>query len=148
MTRKLPLLYIITFMASAATIMHAQNVTLVVTGIRSVEGQIALGIFRDNESFQKEEAYLELRFEKKDISNGGMRVQFSLGPGIYGIALLDDENSNRKMEYNFLGIPKEGFGFSDYYHTGFTKPKFESFKFSIGNDQKKMIAVRIRYMLK
>ncbi len=75
-----------------------------------------------------------------------MMVKFSLDPGIYGLSLLDDENSNGKMEYNFFGIPKEGFGFSDYYHTGITKPKFDAFKFSIDKDQTKRITIRIRYM--
>jgi uncharacterized protein (DUF2141 family) len=75
-----------------------------------------------------------------------MRVRFTLEPGIYGLSLLDDENSNGKMEYNFLGIPKEGFGFSDYYHKGLKRPKFESFKFSIDKGQTKKLTVRIRYM--
>jgi uncharacterized protein (DUF2141 family) len=75
-----------------------------------------------------------------------MRVHFSLEPGTYGLALLDDENSSELMEYKFLGIPKEGFGFSDYYHKGLKKPKFDSFKFTIDKGQKKSITIRIRYM--
>jgi uncharacterized protein (DUF2141 family) len=66
--------------------------------------------------------------------------------GIYGLSLLDDENNNGNMEYNFLGIPKEGFGFSDYYHTGLTKPKFDAFKFSIDEGQTRKITIRIRYI--
>jgi uncharacterized protein (DUF2141 family) len=75
-----------------------------------------------------------------------MRVRFTLEPGIYGLSLLDDENKDGKMEYNFLRLPREGFGFSDYYHTGFTKPKFDSFKFNIDQNQKRIITIRIRYM--
>jgi len=52
-----------------------------------------------------------------------MRVKFSLEPGIYGLSLLDDREQRRKMEYNFARLPKEGFGFSDYYHTGPYKTK-------------------------
>jgi uncharacterized protein (DUF2141 family) len=126
--------------------LNAQNVEVIVTGIRTEKGQIVIGVFKDNESFKKEESFLEKRFVKKGILKGEMRVQFSLEPGIYGLSLMDDVNSNGKMEYKFLGIPKEGFGFSDYYHTGFTKPKFDSFKFSIDKDQKKRITIRIRYM--
>jgi len=126
--------------------LNAQNVEVIITGIRTEKGQIVIGVFKDDESFKKEESFLEKRFVKNGISNGEMRVQFSLEPGIYGLSLMDDENSNGKMEYNFLGIPKEGFGFSDYYHTGITKPKFDSFKFSINKDQTKKITIRIRYM--
>ena len=67
----------------------------------------------DNESFQKEKSFLEKRFAKNSISNGEMKVQFSLEPGTYGLSLLDDENSDGKMEYSFLKLPREGFGFSD-----------------------------------
>jgi uncharacterized protein (DUF2141 family) len=126
--------------------LNAQNVEVIITGIRTEKGQIVIGVFKDDESFKKEESFLEKRFVKNGISNEEMRVQFSLEPGIYGLSLMDDENSNGKMEYNFLGIPKEGFGFSDYYHTGITKPKFDSFKFSINKDQTKKITIRIRYM--
>ncbi|HZM13192.1 MAG TPA: DUF2141 domain-containing protein, partial [Bacteroidales bacterium] len=101
----------------AATI-NAQNVEVTITGIRNTKGQMGLGVFRDNESFKKEQAYRELQFPKKDISKGEMKARFDLPPGTYGIALVDDENSDGEMEYNFLGVPKEGFGFSDYYHTG------------------------------
>jgi len=125
---------------------YAQNVEVIVRGIRSDKGQIAIGIFKDDETFQKEEAFIEKKFVKKNISNREMKIQFSLEPGIYGLSLLDDENSNGKMEYNFLGIPKEGFGFSDYYHTGLTKPKFDSFKFRIDKDQTRTITIRIKYM--
>jgi len=128
------------------TILNAQNVEVTITGIRSDKGQIAIGVFKDNETFQKEDAFLDKQFVKKDISEGKMMVKFSLDPGIYGLSLLDDENSNGKMEYNFLGIPKEGFGFSDYYHKGITKPKFDAFKFSISNGQTKKITIKIRYM--
>ena len=129
-----------------ATTLNAQDVEVIITGIRAEKGQIVIGVFRDNESFRKEESFLEKRFVKNGISNGEMRVKFSLEPGIYGLSLLDDENSDGKMEYNFARLPKEGFGFSDYYHTGLTRPKFDSFKFSIDQSKKRTITVRIRYL--
>ena len=129
-----------------AVTLNAQDVEVIITGIRAEKGQIVIGVFKDNESFRKEESFLEKRFVKNGISNGEMRVKFSLEPGIYGLSLLDDENSDGKMEYNFARLPKEGFGFSDYYHTGLTRPKFDSFKFSIDQSRKRTITVRIRYL--
>lgn len=125
----------------------AQNIEVTITGIRNSEGQMGIGVFRDNESFKKEKAYLELAFEKKEVINGEMKIRFTIPPGTYGIALLDDENSDDVMEYNFLGMPKEGFGFSDYYHTGLTMPKFDAFRFDVVEGQKKSINIRIRYIL-
>ncbi len=130
-----------------APIIDAQDVEVTITGIRNTEGQMVLGVFRDDESFRKEKSYRELRYTKKDVSDGEMKVQFTIPPGTYGISILDDETGDGIMQYNFLGMPKEGFGFSDYYHTGLKLPKFDAFKFDLAEGQKKSIIVRIRYIL-
>lgn len=75
-----------------------------------------------------------------------MNVKFDLPPGTYGLALLDDENNDDKMNYSFIGLPKEGFGFSNYYLSGLFKPKFEVFKFTVLKDQKQKVQMKIRYM--
>lgn len=123
----------------------SQTVEVTVTGIRSDKGQIAIGLFLDDESFRREAAFLELQFPKKNIRDGVMAVSFSLEPGVYGLTLLDDEDNNQLMQYNFLGLPKEGFGFSGYYHTGITRPKFEDFRFTVVQDQEVKITVRMKY---
>ena len=146
MIKKILFLKILLLLLLPARSGNSQTVEVIITGIRSEKGQIVIGVFKDDESFQKEESFMEKRFVKSGISNREMRVQFSLEPGIYGLSLLDDENSNGKMEYKFLGIPKEGFVFSDYYHKGIKKPKFDSYKFSINKDQTKRITIRIRYI--
>jgi uncharacterized protein (DUF2141 family) len=126
--------------------LNAQNVEVVITGIRAEKGQIVIGVFKDNESFRIEKSFLKKIFTKNGISGGEITVKFDLEAGIWGLSILDDENSNEMMEYNFLGIPKEGFGFSNYYHTGFTKPKFDAFRFSITDGQKQKISIRMKYM--
>lgn len=34
-------------------------------------------------------------------------------PGTYALAVVHDENMNGKLDTNLLGIPKEGYGFSN-----------------------------------
>ena len=126
--------------------LSAQTIELTITGIKSTKGEILICVFKDNESFRIEKAFLNKKFEKTGIIEGELKVQFTLEPGLYGLSLLDDENSSSLMEYNFIGIPKEGFGFSDYYHTGIKKPKFDAFSFTLEKDQVKKITIRIRYM--
>ena len=63
--------------------------------------------------------------------------------GVYGLALLDDENKNTKMDYGWL-LPKEGFGFGDYYHTKWSAPHFNDFKFYLNTDRS--VLMKIRYM--
>jgi uncharacterized protein (DUF2141 family) len=126
--------------------LSAQEVEVTITGLKTTKGQIVIGVFKDDPTFQKEDAFLSRKFAKKDIKNGEMKIEFEMEPGLYGLTLLDDENNSGLMEYNLLGIPKEGFGFSDYYHSGIKKPKFDAFKFTLEKNQKKKITVKVRYM--
>jgi uncharacterized protein (DUF2141 family) len=138
--------FLILFFTAQCFTSTAQNVELTIKGIRSTKGQLLIGIFKDNESFQKEKSYKNLKIEKTDVINGTLTVKFSFEAGIFGFTLLDDENSNGKMDYNFIGFPLEGFGFSNYYHRGFTKPDFSSFSLTLTKTLDQKIVIEIRYM--
>ena len=43
---------------------------------------------------------------------GKVEHTFTIKPGSYAIGVIHDENNNGELDYNFLGIPKEGYGFS------------------------------------
>lgn len=107
---------------------------------------LQIGVFKDNDSFKKEKSYKNLKFAKTNVINGTLTVKFDFEPGVFGFALLDDENSNEKMDYNFIGFPLEGFGFSNYYHHGLTKPDLDEFSFKLAKDMKSKIEIEIRYM--
>ncbi len=126
--------------------LKAQHVEVVIKDIRSTEGQIIIGVFKDNESFKEEKPCIRKKFKKAGISNGEMTVKFSLDPGTYGFSLLDDENNDDEMNYSIVGIPKEGFGFSNYYHKGLKRPDFDVFKFTLNKNQYQKIVMKIKYM--
>ena len=121
-------------------------ISVTIKDIKSPNGQILMGIYKDDVSFDKEIAYKKAQAIKTKISNGTLLVEVKLEPGKYGISLMDDENFNGKMDYNFIGIPKEGFGFSNYYHTGLTKPKLKSFLFEVIENKNTKVEVKMKYM--
>jgi uncharacterized protein (DUF2141 family) len=122
------------------------DVEITVKKIKNTHGKLLIGIFKDNASFEKEKAFKSIILTKETLSNGSIKVKTQLEPGIYGASLLDDENDNGKMDYNFMGIPKEGFGFSNYYFSGFSKPKFQTFQFEVTQASNPKIEMVIRYM--
>jgi uncharacterized protein (DUF2141 family) len=124
---------------------QAQNISLVVTGIKSSKGQLIVSVFKNNESFRKEQPAKAVMFSKAAVVNGMMKVSLSLEPGTYGLALVDDEDSNAKMKKGMLGIPKEGFGFSNFYLSGMSRPSFNDFKFDVKNTPVKLES-KMRYM--
>lgn len=121
-------------------------ISVIIKDIKTPNGQILMGIYKDDVSFDKEIAYKKVQAFKTKISNGILLVEVKLEPGKYGISLMDDENFNGKMDYNFIGIPKEGFGFSNYYHTGLTKPKLKSFLFEVIENKNTKVEVKMKYM--
>jgi uncharacterized protein (DUF2141 family) len=67
----------------------------------------------------------------KAIVRGGFRIAgnqatqtFQVPPGRYAAVVIHDENSNMKLDRNFFGIPKEGFGFSNNPRVVFSAPSF------------------------
>jgi uncharacterized protein (DUF2141 family) len=120
------------------------NVKVVIEGVRSKKGKIVIAVFKDQEDFKTRKPVKRIELNKSELE--GNEIMFSLDKGVYGISILDDENNNNKMDYNFFGIPKEGFGFSNYYHEGFSKPHFDKFKFEISNQTLNLIEIRVRYM--
>ena len=121
-------------------------ISVTIKDIKTPNGQILMGIYKDDVSFDKEIPYKKVQAFKTKISNGTLVVEVKLEPGKYGISLLDDENFNGKMDYNFIGIPKEGFGFSNYYHSGLTKPKLKSFLFEVIENKNTKVEVKMKYM--
>ena len=40
-------------------------------------------------------------------------------------------------------VPKEGYGFSDYYHTSWSRPVFSDFKFQLSSN--KSVTMKVKY---
>jgi len=120
------------------------TVLIGITNLRSEKGSIQMGIYKDDESFQEEKEFMLKRFSKKNMKGNILVVKMQLEPGEYGFALLDDENDNGKMDYGIM-LPKEGFGFSNYYHKGMKRPHFEQFKFNVGQHTTR-VKVKVKYM--
>lgn len=120
------------------------NITVKITNIRNTKGRIQLQIYRTGSSFAAETPYKQVYISKKNLKNKTLSYTVhGLKTGTYGLALLDDENANKAMDYGWV-MPNEGFGFSDYYHTAWSKPKFKQFKFYLSTD--KSVRMKVRYM--
>ncbi|WP_317900109.1 DUF2141 domain-containing protein [Aurantibacillus circumpalustris] len=124
---------------------HAQTLHIQVSGIRNSSGNIRLAFYSNSKSFDDEKPLFIRKVAKKEVLNSSLKMVYNdLKAGVYGIAILDDENSNDKMDYGWV-LPKEGFGFSDYYHTNMKRPKFESFDFAL-KDEIKIVEIKVRYL--
>jgi uncharacterized protein (DUF2141 family) len=70
----------------------------------------------------------------KAVTPGEAEGIIELKEGTYTIAFYIDKNDNEKLDTNFLGVPKEQFGFSNDVMGRFGPPSFEAASFNHGNE--------------
>jgi len=137
------LIFILMLIASATT--FSQSLMVDITGLRNNDGCIRLAIFVDEEGFRAEKPAQVRIFEKKAVKSGKLTIRMdSIPAGTYGIALLDDENRNGKLDYRLI-IPNEGIGFSNYVQKGIKRPHFRDFSFLLKEDVILRIPIRLTY---
>jgi uncharacterized protein (DUF2141 family) len=66
-------------------------------------------------------------------------------PGAHALALFHDENGNQKLD-TFLGIPREGYGFSQNPTVRFGPPSFAQARFNVGKGIARL-TVRMQYLI-
>ncbi len=117
------------------------NLTIEVTKITSRSGVIRIGVYNHENQFT-EHPIKNIVILKNEMINGTVKKQINLPAGIYAFTLLDDENNNNKMDYNFIIYPKEGYGFSNNAKVkGLNPPSFNDCKILLDKDKKIPIEV-------
>jgi uncharacterized protein (DUF2141 family) len=107
-------------------------------GLENSKGQIRIGLY------DKEKTFLDndLVYKGKIVKASSSNIKFENIPnGLYAISLYHDENSNNILDTNFIGIPKEGYGFSNN-PSSFGAPSFEEAKFELNSDTTLNIEVK------
>jgi uncharacterized protein (DUF2141 family) len=118
--------------APAATPAAAQpTVQVTVEKVRSSKGLITAVLYPDNpESFLKKGARLDrIRVDAREGET--TLCLHAPAAGRYSVALYHDENGNKEFDQDFLGIPTEGYGFSQNPGFRFGKPDIEETLFDI-----------------
>lgn len=84
-----------------------------VTGMRSTDGNITITIYPDEPSHFLDGKFKLARQELPVVSPVTKACFVMDAPGTYAVALFHDKNGNHHFDTNFLGIPVEGYGFSN-----------------------------------
>jgi uncharacterized protein (DUF2141 family) len=137
MKKKLILLIPICFFCEIA--MAQQTLTVQVANVKSDKGQIAVALYNSEKDFMK------TRYQGKVTKaiKGAVEIVFENIPtGYYGLSIMHDANGNDKLDTNMLGIPKEGFGFSNNVMGTFGPPSFEKAKVEVNSNKKVSISMK------
>ena len=110
-------------LVATATMATAAELQVDVKGLRSGDGEVHLAVFATPATFPDSDAILAEAIVRAKAA--GVHWVFSgLKPGTYALAIYHDENENREFDTGFLGIPLEGFGFSNDAQVFFGPPDF------------------------
>jgi uncharacterized protein (DUF2141 family) len=113
----------------AASMASAAPLTVTVENIRSAQGVIRLSLYAspaewpDNSSKDHDFA---LKAER-----GRVVFRLDVLPGTYAVNGFHDENGNGKFDTNFLGIPEEGYFFSNNVRPFLSAPSFDAAQFAV-----------------
>jgi uncharacterized protein (DUF2141 family) len=130
-----------TFFVSIA---YAQTGTLTVeiSEIQGREGEISVGLYTSSENFPETDKSYNGRIKKVTGEKAVATFQ-DVPVGTYAIAVFHDANSNSKLDTNFLGIPNEGYAFSNNVLGTFGPPDFEDASFKLDGD--KTVEIKMGY---
>ncbi len=97
--------------------------TIHVDGFRNLKGDLGITLFTSPDGWPEnnDKAYFHHGYP---ITGTATSVTLQVPAGRYSVAVLHDENKNKKLDRNFLGIPKEGFGFANNPRVFLTPPRF------------------------
>jgi len=121
--------------AFGQTLTPAENVIHVeISGLRNDKGQVLCALFSSADAFPKKADKAVARLTVK-IAERQATCDFSgVAAGTYAVSVVHDENSNGKLDTNFIGVPREGVGASNDAKGHMGPPKFgaASFRYQSG----------------
>ena len=125
---------------------NSNAIRATVVGLHSNDGEVHCALYSSADGFPDGFAKAAKTTTAK-ITNEQAVCEFSaVVPGDYAISAFQDENSNGRLDRNFMGMPKEGVGASNDAKGSFGPPKFADARFSYKGGLQQL-TIHLRYLL-
>jgi uncharacterized protein (DUF2141 family) len=126
--------------------LHCQDnsleISVEIIGINNYQGKVGIALFLGNGGFPMDiEKAKTINFEL--IQDSALYyVLKNISAGEYAITVFHDEDLNREINTNFIGMPKEGVGVSNNPKPRMGAPRYEDCKFHTDTTNKLIINMR------
>jgi uncharacterized protein (DUF2141 family) len=98
-----------------------------ILNIKNSTGTVACALFESPDGFPTEYLHAATNIMVIKVRDKQARCDFeAIAPGTYALAVVHDENMNGKLDTNWLGVPTEGYGFSNDAKTLIGPPSFSA----------------------
>lgn len=120
------------------------GIVVEVASLRSDRGSVRVALYPEGAWIEQGR---ELATCHTDVHYGHATcVLTDVRPGTYALAVLHDEDDDGGLDRDFLGLPQEGFGFSNDAAPGFGPPSFRDASFRFDGGERDLV-VHARYGL-
>jgi uncharacterized protein (DUF2141 family) len=110
-------------MATVAGAQSGNQISVPIQGLRNNQGLVRCGLYASADGFRQPGK--QFRGVAVPIANQQATCVFdNVPPGTYAVAVFHAENNETQLQTNFLGQPREGYGFSRNPSTTFGAPAF------------------------
>lgn len=117
-------------------------IEVTITDIRSDKGVVRVSVC-PKEHFLKDCPWFTSVPAKAGVVTATVR---DVPPGHYAVQAFHDEDGNGKLNTNWIGLPREGIGFSRDAMTRLLPPRFDRAALDHGPDTQR-VPVKLRYFL-
>jgi uncharacterized protein (DUF2141 family) len=124
----------------------SNSIKVIVVGLHSNDGEVDCALFNSADGFPSDSSKA-IKTMKSKIENEQTTCTFiDVAPGDYAVSEFHDENSNGKLDRNFIGMPKEGVGASNDAAGHMGPPKFDDARFRF-NGGFAVMTIHTRYLI-
>lgn len=124
----------------------AADLTVRIEGVRSADGDIRVALHRRADGVDFPDSAGILKAAMRPAGKAGDLVFEGLPPGEYAVAAFHDEDLDGDLNTNLLGMPTEGYGFSNEARGTFGPPGFDAAAFTIrAGEERPAVTVKLGY---
>lgn len=121
------------------------GIRVLVKGLRDNDGRVGCSLFNGPDGFPRDEAKPLHRMWTQKHDQVAVCDFVGVPAGTYAVTVLDDSNKNGKMDFNFIGLPTKGYGFSNDARATLSPPSFSAASFSYSGEGSLTVPINIVY---
>lgn len=127
------IVFIILLLINSINIIAQVSLAIEIKELRNNNGKILFQLYDNNQN--------KIKGVYGDISNNKCLIVIKeLKKGKYAFKYFHDENTSEELDSNWLGLPTEGYGFSNNAVGKFGPPSFDQWLFEL-KENKKMVCL-------
>ena len=109
---------------------------IIITNIEN-PGNIFIAVYNNALDFNSDDdSSVRITYPiKESVIKDSFTKKITLKPGTYAFKVYVDKNYNNKFDFNFFGLPKEQYGFSNDVMGLFGPPNFQEASFKLNSNR-------------